>query len=117
MNRYMLCAVLSIGALCLAESFLAKKPVKRRSRLQLKQEISQRMGSLIELSSKSLEREAQIQQKLCKELRYSVEGAKESMLNRVPIKKLQKISADLQQEQQRRVRHQAAQERFLVSLS
>ena len=114
-KRSLLIVVLCVGA-CVAESFLVKEKPRRRTRQQLKQEIIQRMGSLIEQSSVSLEKEAQIQQKLCKELRTALEG-KSSVLNRASIKDLHQRIADLQHEQQRRIQQQATQERFLAALN
>ncbi len=100
-----------------AESFLVdKKPVRRRTRQQLKHEITELMGSVIEQSSQSLEKEAKIQQKLCKELRASVEGSK-GMLSRASQKDLQQMVASLRKEQQRRAEQLVVQNAFLANLS
>ncbi len=111
----MLCCV--IGGWCLADSFILKeKPPARRTRQQMKQEISQLMGSLIEQSSISLEREARIQQRLCKEVRTFVEGTQDSMLNKGSIKDLEVLYSELKKELQRRSDQLTAQNTFLASL-
>lgn len=112
----MLCLV--VGAWCLADSFIIKeKPATRRTRQQMKQEISQLMASLIEQSSLSLEREARIQQRLCKEVRTFVEGTQDSMLNKGSIKDLEHLQAGLNKELRRRTEQLAAQNSFLDSLA
>lgn len=105
------------GGWCLADTFILKeKPATRRTRQQMSQEISQLMASLIEQSSVSLEREARIQQRLCKEVRSFVEGAQDSMLAQGSIKDLEALQSNLKKEQQRRSEQLVAQNSFLASL-
>lgn len=109
--------VCCVGAWCLADSFIFKeKPAARRTRQQMNQEISQLMASLIEQSSISLEREARIQQRLCKEVRSVVEGTQDSMLAKGTLQDLEVLQRDLKKELQRRAEQLAAQNSFLASL-
>lgn len=101
---------------CTADTFLVpEKPSSRRTRQQLKQEIAQLMGVLIEQSSISLEREAQIQQKLCREVRAAVEGT-DSSLNKGTVKDLEGLLLELKKEHRRRTDLLIAQQSFLALL-
>ncbi len=98
-------------------SFIVQeKPAARKNRQQIKQEASELMGQLIEQSSLSLERDAQIQQLLCKEVRAAYEGAQESKLNKGSTKDLELLLPELQKELKRRSEHLAAQNAFLATL-
>ncbi len=99
----------------MAETFLVKDKPRKRTRNQLKQEASQLMGTLIEQASTVLEKQAQIQNKLCVELRSSLEGSR-GIINRASLHDLQRLVTNLQGELQRLKQQQVAQSKFLASL-
>lgn len=93
-----------------ANDFVVKESPKKVSPSQLKQDVLTKMGELLELETQVLEVSAQIQQKLCKDIRASLEGLSAS---RVRLTKLHEL---LSQEYKRLNEHKAAQKRFLASL-
>lgn len=100
-----------------ADSFIVPdKPAAKRTRNSLKQDISHMMASLIEQSSILLEKEAQIQQRLCKEVRAALEGTQESKIQKGSLKELEQLMAQLQKESHRRSEYSASQQAFLSSL-
>jgi hypothetical protein len=100
-----------------ADSFIVPdKPAAKRTRNSLKQDISHMMASLVEQSSILLEKEAQIQQRLCKEVRAALEGTRESKIQKGTLKELEELMAQLQKEFHKRSDYCASQQTFLSSL-
>jgi len=116
MKRVAMILSLMLIGWCCADSFLHDKPTTRRPKQQIKNDIIQRMSVLVEQSSEWLEREAQVQQKLCKEIRAFVEGSGGSVLNKSTVQDLERLVHELKKEQQRRTEQLAAQDRFLAQL-
>ena len=106
--------LVTILSLCcfiaVANKFIVKESPKKTSPAQLKQDVTLLMGDLLELESQSLETSAKIQQKLCKEIRASLEGTGTSRA------RLNRLKALLQEETKRLVQHNASQQRFLCAL-
>ncbi len=108
--KYLLSLSVLVTGLIVANSFIVKDPPKKTSPSKLKQEVLSLMGDILELESQVLETSAKIQQKLCKDIRASLEGISASR------PQLTKLNSLLSQEHQRLVQHKAAQQRFLSAL-
>ncbi len=102
---------LSISVCCIvAQQFVVKEPPKKTSPHKLKEQVITQMGSVLELESMILETSSKIQQKLCKEIRASLEGLSAS---RARLEKLKKL---LEEEFHRLELHKKAQDQFLSAL-
>lgn len=102
---------------CMAESFLVtEKPERRKTPAQIKQEIAESMGNLLERKIETIETIAQIQQVLCKHIRALAENDKNSEFKNAKIRDLQGILKTLHQENERCERELAVEKRFLSTL-
>ena len=109
--------VLLMGAWCCAESFLmTHKPDKRRTPGQLKEEIVEAMGELLENQAMRSEVNAQIQQALCKHIRAIAHQDKASYFKAAGIADLNRILKQLQEENLRCRKEYGEDRRFLSSL-
>ncbi len=98
-----------------SESFLApEKAVKQRSSQQLKQEIVERMSSLLDLRSKLIETDAKTQQVLYKQIKPYAEGDKKCFLSSATMQQLQQVMQRLREEQARSEKELKDRERFLA---
>ena len=69
------------------ESFLiADEPQRRKNPSQVRQDIAQIMGEILELESACIAIKAQIQQELCKHIRSIAENEAESVFKEIFIK-------------------------------
>ena len=83
---------------------------KTKTLSKLKQDVLTLMGEVLERETQILETSAKIQQKLCKDIRASLEGVSASRV------RLTKLKSLLEQEYKRLNQHKAAQQRFLSAL-
>ncbi len=84
----LLCLGISGVGWLLAESFLAA-PLRRRSMQQIKQDIVELFGAIIEKESKSIELKARVQQEACLRIRTLAENDKKSFFARASSAELQ----------------------------
>lgn len=102
---------------CAAENFLVtEKPERRKTPGQLKQDIVESMGTLLEKKIETVEIIAQSQQVLCKRIRAIADNDKDSEFKNAKIRDLQGVLAMLRQENERCERELALEKRFLASL-
>lgn len=117
MVKKSLIVIVSLAACwCFADTFLLEEKPRRRSPAQLKEEIIDRMGIVLEQESKSIELRAQIQQWLCKQIRGYAQGDKNCFLKNASIPELQKLLKRLMMEQERHTKEHADDERLLAML-
>lgn len=102
---------------CMAENFLvSEKPERRKTASQLRQEIVELMGDVLELESAYVETKGQIQQVLCKHIRSLAENDKKSSFAKAPLCDLQQSLKMLRQEKSRYEKELAHEKRFLAQL-
>ncbi len=106
------CIILSMSVWCLAENFLVKKR-PRKTAQQVKQELVQLMSDLVELKSRAIELEAQVQQRLCQDIRQSLDGSKKSVRS---LKQLQELLISFSAERERLLAHARSQKRLLSTI-
>ncbi len=100
-----------------AESFLIQeKPERRKAPQQLRQEIAEIMGDILELESEYVATKGQIQQELCKHIRSIAENDKKSLFKTASSRELQHIIKMLRQEKERCEKELVRDKRFLTSL-
>ena len=112
MKNLALLSIVFMVSLCFAESFLVhEKPKKRANLNQIRQDIADSLGTLIECSAGTIEQEAKIQQKAGKELRALIDG--QGRFQKASLSELEKTLADVKREIQRRKQLKASQEELL----
>ena len=108
-----LAVVLVCSASVFASEFLVKKPpVKKELPHQLRTQILERMGSLLEQYASLFEQMARSQQALCKDIKESLEGSKK-IAGATSVKELQELLRALEREEVRLENQKKSQEQFL----
>ncbi len=100
---------------CFSDSFLVtEKPQRPRSAQQLKQDIIEVMGTLVEQESIAIETKAQIQRAFFNHIKACADGDKKSLFTRASTKQLQQVLKTLRQEEERYRKEQVEHKRLLA---
>ncbi len=100
---------------CFSENFLmTEKPPRPRSGQQVKQDIIEVMGTLVEQESIAIETKAQIQRAFFNHIKAGADGDKKSLFARASTKQLEQLLKMLRQEEERYRREQVEHKRLLA---
>jgi len=115
----MLIIIASMGFFwCLAESFLVPdKAERRKTPSQLKQDIADSLGTLLEKKIELVQTITHIQQVLCKQIRAIAENDRNSEYKNAKVRELQSRLAHIRQENERCEKELALEKRFLSALN
>lgn len=112
----LLCATAAFW--CFADNFLApEKPVARRSAQQMKQELVELMGDIIETESALIGQRAALQKKLCTHMRAYAHGEKKSFVARASVHELQRVIKVLRAEKDLLLKEKNRSERVKQEIS
>jgi hypothetical protein len=109
--------LVTIACWAVAENFLAPEKQLRVSGRQIQDEIIELMAQLIEQKSTLVEKEAQVQQMLCKKVRAYAQHDTKNFLRKTSLKELRAFAAKLEEEKRRSERYGVHLSKVLTMLS